>query len=73
MIQARAKCAAENMKHVVNGQDGDFNNGLMVSRLLLVNEVKMTEMVSVEINGHILKRNEFEETVLEEGDKVEFL
>ena len=33
----------------------------------------MPEMVSVEINGEILKRTEFETKALEDGDKVEFL
>ena len=61
------------MKLVVNGQDGVFNNGMTVSGLLTEKEVKMPEMVSVEINGQILKRNEFEQRILEDGDKVEFL
>jgi len=61
------------MKLVVNGEDGDFNSGLTVSRLLIEKEIKMPEMVSVEINGQILKRNEFDQRTLEEGDKVEFL
>ena len=33
----------------------------------------MPEMVSVEINGQILRRPEFDTTALKEGDKVEFL
>jgi len=61
------------MKLVVNGEEGAFNDSLTVSELLTEKEVKMPEMVSVEINGQILKRNEFEEKTLEEGDKVEFL
>ena len=61
------------MKLVVNGEDGTFSDGLTVSELLIEKEVKMPQMVSVEINGEILKRNEFEEKTLEEGDKVEFL
>jgi len=61
------------MKLVVNGEDGDFNDGLTVRRLLVEKEVKMPQMVSVEINGQILKRTEFETKALEDGDKVEFL
>jgi sulfur carrier protein len=30
-------------------------------------------MVSVELNGQILRRTEFDETTLEDNDKVEFL
>ena len=33
----------------------------------------MPDMVSVELNGQILKRTKFEETVLKNDDKVEFL
>lgn len=61
------------MKLVVNGEEGAFNDGLTVGELLTEKEVKMPEMVSVEINGEILKRTEFETKALEDGDKVEFL
>ena len=61
------------MKLVVNGEDSAFNDGLTVGELLTEKEVKMPEMVSVEINGEILKRTEFETKGLEEGDNVEFL
>ncbi|MHC4743098.1 MAG: hypothetical protein ACYS8Z_14370 [Planctomycetota bacterium] len=44
------------MKLVVNGEDGVFNEGLTVSELLTVKEVKMPEMVSVEINGESSNR-----------------
>ncbi len=61
------------MKLVVNGKDSSVNDGLTVSELLIEQEVKMPEMVSVELNGQILKRTQFETKNLEEGDKVEFL
>jgi sulfur carrier protein len=61
------------MKLIVNGKDSDLAEGLTISQLLIVQEVKMPEMVSVELNGQILKRSEFESTTLSQGDKVEFL
>lgn len=61
------------MKLIVNGKETSFNNALTISRLLVEQEVKMPEMVSVELNGQILKRTDFEGTSLKEGDKVEFL
>ena len=61
------------MKIIVNGKDIDSNDGLTVSQLLVDQQVKMPEMVSVELNEDILKRSKFDETILEEGDKVEFL
>ncbi len=61
------------MKLVINGDEVTSKDGLSVNELLVEQEVKMPEMVSVEINGQILKRGEFETTVLSEGDKIEFL
>ncbi len=61
------------MKLVINGEEVKSKDGLNVNELLVEQEVKMPEMVSVEINGQILRRGEFDTTVLNEGDKVEFL
>jgi len=61
------------MKLVVNGTESNLAEGLTVNQLLIAQEVKMPDMVSVELNGQILKRPEFESTTLNEGDKVEFL
>ncbi len=61
------------MKLVINGEEVTSKDGLNVNELLVEQEVKMPEMVSVEINGQILRRGEFDTTVLNEGDKVEFL
>ena len=61
------------MKIVVNGQETNLTDGLTVSQLLVEQKVKMADMVSVELNGQILRRTEFENTILKEDDKVEFL
>jgi len=61
------------MKLVVNGKESAFSEGLTVSELLVAQKVKMPEMVSVELNGRILKRTEVEQKTLADGDKVEFL
>ena len=61
------------MKLVVNGTESNLAEGLTVNQLLIAQEVKMPQMVSVELNGQILKRPEFESTTLNEGDKIEFL
>ena len=61
------------MKVIVNGKESDFVDGLTVSELLSEQNVKMPDMVSVELNGQILKRSDFENTVLRNGDKAEFL
>ncbi len=61
------------MKLVVNGKETDVTDGLTVNRLLVEQSVKMPEMVSVELNGQILRRTEFDATTLKDDDKVEFL
>ncbi len=61
------------MNLVVNGKETNATDGLTVSQLLVQENVKMPDMVSVELNGQILKRAKFEETTLKDGDKVEFI
>jgi sulfur carrier protein len=61
------------MKVIVNGKESDFVDGLTVRGLLSEQNVKMPDMVSVELNGQILKRSDFENMVLKDGDKAEFL
>ncbi|HUV66735.1 MAG TPA: sulfur carrier protein ThiS [Sedimentisphaerales bacterium] len=61
------------MNIVVNGQETNITDGLTISELLVEENVKMPQMVSVELNGQILKRSEFDQTVLKDDDKVEFL
>ena len=61
------------MKLIINGKDSSLAEGLTINQLLIAQEVKMPETVSVELNGQILKRSEFESTTLNESDKVEFL
>jgi sulfur carrier protein len=61
------------MNLVVNGKNTDITDTLTISELLTKEDVKMPQMVSVELNGQILKRSEFETTKLKDDDKVEFL
>ena len=61
------------MKLTVNGEETDVRDALTVSELLIEKNVKMPDMVSVELNGQIVKRVDFEGSALREGDKVEFL
>lgn len=61
------------MKLIVNGKESDFADSLTVSELLVEQKVKMPDMVSVELNGQILRRTKYEETILKDNDKVEFL
>jgi sulfur carrier protein len=61
------------MELIVNGEKRDVTDGLTVSQLLVELKVKMPDMVSVQLNGNILKRSEFETVTLSQADEVEFL
>ncbi len=61
------------MNLVINGKETNIKGGLTVNQLLAQENVQMPDMVSVELNGQILKRTKFEEAILKDNDKVEFL
>ena len=61
------------MKITVNGKEISFTEDLILNKLLIRQNVKMPEMVSVELNGRILKRSDFDQTILKDADKVDFL
>jgi cysteine synthase A len=56
----------------VNGKKETLSEGTTVSTLLGERQVD-PRMVSVELNLQIVERNNFEETVIKDGDAVEFL
>ena len=61
------------MKIKVNGEEVEFEAELTVSELLEEKDVDMPDMVSVELNGEILDRDDFDTQVVTDGDQVEFL
>ena len=61
------------MELVVNGKAFEYADDLSVSQLLVEQRVARPDMVSIELNGKILKKHRFDRTVLNSGDKVEFL
>lgn len=61
------------MKIKINGKEVDVSGAMSVSDLLVVQKVKMPDMVSVELNGEILERSTFGATTIKENDAVEFL
>ena len=62
------------MKLQINGEAETIEKeSLTISDLLAYKEVKMPEMVSVELNGDILDRDAFGTTSLKDDDQVEFL
>ena len=61
------------MNLVINGKEINIIDGLTVNQLFAQENVQMPDMVSVELNGQILKRTKFDQTILKDNDKVEFL
>ena len=62
------------MKLVINGKEETLDEDtLSVSELLVKKEVKMPEMVTVELNGDIIERDQFNTIQLKEADAVELL
>jgi sulfur carrier protein len=58
----------------INGEKEALSaDALTVSQLLTLKEVKMPDMVSVELNGDIVDRDAFDTTPVSDGDEVEFL
>ncbi len=62
------------MKITVNGKDEEISGieSITVIDLLAKRDVN-PEMVSVEVNDRILKKEEFTTILLKDGDRVEFL
>jgi sulfur carrier protein len=62
------------MTLTVNGRKDTLDAAkLSVIELLKLKDVEMPEMVSVQLNGEILERSDFESTFVNDGDEVEFL
>ena len=61
------------MKIKVNGEAKDFSENMNISNLLKVNKVEQPEMVSVQLNGEFVERENFDSTKVKDGDEVDFL
>ena len=61
------------MKVTINGKEKQLENEVNVLELLAINDVEMPEMVSVELNGVIVDRDDFDSTIIKENDTIEFL
>lgn len=61
------------MKITVNEEQQEVREGINISELIKENNVAQPEMVSVQLNEELVDRDDFEATVLKEGDVVDFL
>jgi len=57
----------------VNGKEQELNDTLSVSGLIKLNNVSQPDMVSIQLNGNFVIRENYESTLLKEGDEIDFL
>jgi len=61
------------MKLFINGKPEEVSGILTIKELLAEKNVADPDMVTVELNGTILRRDDFASVKVKEGDAVEFL
>jgi sulfur carrier protein len=61
------------IKIKVNDEFQEVTFPLTVTGLIKLNNVLQPDMVSVQLNGEFLERQDFETTELKEGDEIDFL
>jgi sulfur carrier protein len=57
----------------VNDEEREVALPLSLTELIRQSDVAQPEMVSVQINGDFIAREQFDTTALKEGDEVDFL
>ncbi|MCL2259795.1 MAG: sulfur carrier protein ThiS [Fibromonadales bacterium] len=61
------------MKLTVTGNVKEYADGLTVAKLIELEKVETPMYVTVSVNDEFIASGTFEETVLKEGDSIEFL
>lgn len=60
-------------KILVNGNLQEILETLSVSQLIKQNNVEQPEMVSIQLNGEFVDRDDFDTIILNDGDEIDFL
>lgn len=61
------------MKLTVTGNVKEYKDGLTLKKLIEIEKVETPEYVTASVNDDFLGARDFEGTVLNDGDTVEFL
>ena len=56
-----------------NGKAQELVNPVSLTELIKINNVAQPSMVSVQLNGNFVVREDFDTTLLKDGDEVDFL
>jgi len=57
----------------VNGKAQEVETPISISELIKLNNVAQPEMVSIQLNGQFVNRDDFDSTQVAEGDELDFL
>ena len=57
----------------MNGKEQEIEIPLLLIDLIKLNDVQKPEMVSIQVNGEFVNRENFDSTQIGQGDEVEFL
>ncbi|WP_060825024.1 sulfur carrier protein ThiS [Sulfurospirillum cavolei] len=61
------------MKLTINGDVKEIKDGIVLSELLVIEDVEQPDMVSVQLNDEFLTKDTYATTTLKEGDEINFL
>ncbi len=57
----------------LNGKSHEIETPISLLELLRQNKVEQPEMVSIQVNGEFVSRENFESTLIQPNDEVDFL
>jgi len=57
----------------VNGKAQELETPISISELIKLNNVIQPEMVSIQLNGEFVNREDFDSTLVTDGNEVDFL
>ena len=61
------------MKITVAGKIKEYDDGITVAKLIELENVETPEYVTVTVNDEFVESGSFNDTVIKEGDTIEFL
>jgi len=57
----------------VNGNEQKISNPVSLTELIALNNVAQPSMVSIQLNGEFVVRDDYDSTLVKEDDEVDFL
>ncbi|HEY5508292.1 MAG TPA: sulfur carrier protein ThiS [Paludibacter sp.] len=57
----------------VNGNEQEISNPVSLTELIALNNVAQPSMVSIQLNGEFVVRDDYDSIFVKEGDEVDFL